>query len=93
MKRARCIFRDDLSERQEKLARRLYARKFGRDSRIRTDDLLHPKQARYQAALYPVNLSLLPLRLRLGVEREIERLAAAARFGREHGENALEASP
>ena len=30
----------------------------GRDGRIRTDDFLLPKQARYQAALHPVASSL-----------------------------------
>ena len=36
------------------LLRTTYALVFGRDSRIRTCDLLLPKQMRYQAALCPV---------------------------------------
>ena len=28
-------------------------KKYGRDREIRTPDILHPKQARYQTALYP----------------------------------------
>ena len=32
-------------------------RRVGRDAGIRTRDLLHPKQARYQATLHPVRQS------------------------------------
>ncbi len=36
-----------------------YWRKFGRGERIRTSDILLPKQARYQAALHPDKSALL----------------------------------
>jgi hypothetical protein len=53
------------------LARRLSF--FNRGSEIRTHDLFHPKEARYQAALYPDVFSHLPEGIQRGAGQSISR--------------------
>lgn len=48
------LFTGKTGSRRVKTRGRGLAGFFGRGTRIRTGDLLHPKQAHYQAVLYPV---------------------------------------